>query len=130
MKKKTQKGKLVIPYGILPEKHELETANIFMAVGKDVEFIAPSRTTRSKTPDVKIDGILWEMKSPMGKSKNTIFNAIRRAVKQSKYIIIDLRLTKITDDKAIKDLEISIAKVSSIKKVIIITKTKSIIELK
>lgn len=77
----------MVPYGVFPEKHELETVNIFMALGKDVEFLTPSRTKKSKTPDVKIDGVSWEMKSPMGKSKNTIYNAMRRAVKQSNNII-------------------------------------------
>ena len=65
----------------------------------------------------------------MGKSKNTILNAIRRGVKQSKYIIIDLRSTAIDDDSAIKQLQSSVTKVKSIKKVLVIRKSLQVIEL-
>jgi hypothetical protein len=34
-------GKIVIPVGVFPEKHELETAGYFAAQGKDVEFQLP-----------------------------------------------------------------------------------------
>lgn len=34
-------GRTIIPYGVFPELHELETAAVFLAQGKDVEFIAP-----------------------------------------------------------------------------------------
>lgn len=76
-----------------------------------------------------MNGNLWELKTPMGKSKNTIFNAIRRGVKQSKYIVIDLRSTRIEDDIAIKHLQTSVVKVKSIKKVVIILKNLKTIEL-
>jgi hypothetical protein len=59
---KPNPGKSVIPLGVFPERHELETAAVFFKQGFDVQFIAPSRTKGSKTPDVMIDGVLWEMK--------------------------------------------------------------------
>jgi contact-dependent growth inhibition (CDI) system CdiA-like toxin len=113
-----------------PEKHELETAGFFANMGKDVEFLPPSRTKGSKTPDIKMDGVLWEIKSPVGKSKNTIFNALRRGVKQSANVIIDLRLAKVSDERAVKDLELSISRVKSVKRVMLITKAAKITILK
>lgn len=73
-KQKIKVGKIIIQNGIYPEKHELETANIFTKLGKDVEFIAPSKTRKAKTPDVIIDGMNWEIKSPLGSSKYNIQN--------------------------------------------------------
>lgn len=81
---KRQPGKTVIPYGVLPELHELQTAAVFLAQGFDVEFIVPSRTRGSKTPDVMIDGVLWEIKSPLGHGKKTVEKQLQRASKQSK----------------------------------------------
>jgi hypothetical protein len=36
--KKTKQGKIIVLPGLIPEKHELETASYFAALGKDVEF--------------------------------------------------------------------------------------------
>jgi len=129
MKAKHSPGKIIIPPFVFPEKHEMETASFLANLGQDVEFLKPSQTKGSKTPDIKMNGRLWEVKAPMGKSKNTILNALRRGVKQSKYIVIDLRITQIDDESAVKQLQNSIAKVKSIKKVIVILKTSKVIEL-
>lgn len=130
MSDKPKGGKIIIPPFLYPEKHELETASFFANTGKDVEFLKPSNTKGSKTPDIKMDGILWEMKTPMGKSKNTIFNALRRAVKQSENVIIDLRLTKVPDEQAVKNLRFSIAKIRSVKRVVVVTKEDTLLVLK
>ena len=53
-----------------------------------------------KTPDLKIGNEIWELKSPMGNSKNTIANNIKGARKQSLNIIIDLRRCKLDKNKA------------------------------
>lgn len=123
-------GKLIIPYGVRPEPHEYDTIDVFLKSGKNVEIIAPSRTKSSRTADILMDYVEWEMKCPMGDSKNTIFNALKRGAKQSHNIIIDLRYTKISDIRAEKDLRLSIGKVKSIKRVLIISKTRKIITIK
>jgi len=128
--KKSKVGNLFIPVGLHPEKHELATADVFRELGQDVEFLTPVRTKGAKTPDVKIDSVVYELKCPMGHSKTTIANAIRRAVKQSKNVIIDLRLTKISDERAEKDLQISIAKVKSLRRVKVILKSGKVLDLK
>lgn len=43
-------------YGAFPEPHELATAKVFVRLGFDVLFLAPSRSHKGKTPDVKIGG--------------------------------------------------------------------------
>ena len=73
----------------------LLVANYFKT---DVVFLRPIPL---KSPDLKINGEIWELKSPIGKSKNTIHNNIKGARKQSTNIIIDLRRCKMNKSKAL-----------------------------
>jgi len=54
-----------------------------------VDFLCPVDDYKRKTPDIVMNGQLWEIKSPIRKSKNTIKRQIKRAVKQSCNIIVD-----------------------------------------
>ena len=74
-----------------PEKHELATAKFFAERGKDIIFIMASNIPEVHTPDILMDGLEWEIKSPQGKAKRTIETNFRHAVDQSLYIIFDLR---------------------------------------
>jgi hypothetical protein len=65
-----------------------------------------------------MQGLEWEIKSPMGKSKNTIGNQFIRAAKQSKCMVFDGRRTPISDTDIEKNIELEMTKRSSIKKVI------------
>lgn len=76
MNAKRQTGTIIIPFGALPEKHELETATVFTGTGVDVEFIVPNRTRGTKTPDIRMDGLDWEIKVPKGSSSRTIENSL------------------------------------------------------
>lgn len=127
---KRRPGKTIIPFGVFPELHELETASVFLAHGFDVEFIAPSRTKGSKTPDVKIDGVLWEMKSPTGNGKNTVEKHLQRAGKQSKNIILDSRRTKIEDAAIEKELHKQFHLARSIKRITLVTKAAKLIDFR
>ena len=42
-------------------------------------------------PDIVMQGVAWEMKSPEGSGKYTIKKAVQNASHQSQNIIIDLR---------------------------------------
>ena len=102
---------------------------VLVAKGYDVVFIAPTRLEAQKTPDIEMLGLRWEMKTPMGKSKTTIFNAMKRGAKQSKYLVIDLRRTSIRQEQALKDIKISMQKTASIQRVIVIDKQSNIIDI-
>ena len=123
-------GKTIIPFGVFPEKHELETAAVFLAKGFDVEFIIPSRTKGSKTPDVMIEGVLWEMKCPTGNGKKTVEKQLQRAGKQSKNIIIDSRRTSLDDGSIQNELQKKFALVRSIKRIMLVKKNGVIIDLR
>ena len=51
-----------------------------------------------------MQGLLWELKSPIGNSKTTISNNLINAKQQSPNIIFDARRTKLADTKIEKEL--------------------------
>ncbi len=89
----------------LPEEHEFETAKYFADLGKDIVFIKESHIPGVRTPDIMMDGVEWEIKCPKGKGNNTITGNFKKAVKQSRYIVFDLRRCNVPESKAITQLQ-------------------------
>lgn len=88
-----------------PEKHELMAAKYFADLGKDVTFIRPSNVPDAHRPDILMDGIEWEIKSPEGKSKRVIEKNYHKAALQSKNIIFDLRRINVPEKLCLTQLE-------------------------
>lgn len=111
-----------------PEKHEFETAKFFALREKNITFLRPSSIPNTHTPDILMDGIEWEIKCPEGKSKRTIETNIRKAVIQSHYIIVDLRWIKVPEKQCLSQLEFHFNTKSAIKRLLVITKNRNLIE--
>ena len=111
-----------------PEKHEFETARYFAELGKDIVFLKPSSIPNLHTPDIRMDGVEWEMKSPTGNSKRTIETNLRNAAKQSHYIIFDLRRIQVSEKQCIAQLERLFNSRSDIKRLLVIKKNKTLAE--
>lgn len=105
MKKSIKPGKIIIPVGVYPEKHELETVNVFVALGYTVEFLTPIYVKGVFSPDILMDGKIWEMKCPCGNSKMAIEKHFRKAAKQSENIIFDLRRTELCEKIAVSKVK-------------------------
>lgn len=128
-KKKT--GSITIqPNPPFPEKHEFETASFLANLGYDIEFITPSKVKNNKTPDIKMENLDWEIKSPISDGKRSIENALRSALKQSENIIFDLRRSKISTEKILSKVNYEINKTNKIKHFLVITKSKQLIDIK
>ena len=84
-----KKGK-IIPNGVILEKHEYKTILLFTEMGSDIELIPKSDKKGVRTPDIIMDGLKWEMKSPKGKGRWLLENTLQKAVRQSPNVIIDL----------------------------------------
>lgn len=112
-----------------PEKHEFETAKFFADMGKDIVFLKPSTIKGEHTPDILMDGFEWEIKSPQGNSKRTIENNFRNAVVQSRYIIFDLRRIKLHDNQCVTKLKKEFRARRYLKKLLIIKKDGTLIEI-
>ncbi len=128
MPHKKKIGETIIPLGVYPERHELETAAVFLLQGLDVQFLQPSNTRKSKTPDVMIGGVEWEIKAPTGGSRYTIQNQFKRAVKQSKNIILDVRRVSLRHDFIQTEIEKELRLRRSIKRLKVILKSNEILD--
>jgi len=115
--------------GALPTTAEIEVANYLASTGKTVRFLAPIQQENVRTPDIEMDGIQWEIKTPIGKSTNTIKRAFKTALRQSKYIIFDLRHSKLPDKPNIDKLHKEFTDIRSAKKLLIITKSGELIDM-
>ena len=97
-------GRVVVPADMAnpPKAHELETARVLSTYGVDVEFLKEVYDDGKRNPDVRMLGGIWEFKAPEGASElNTISNQFRRARRQSRHLVLDLRRTPLDDELAI-----------------------------
>ena len=78
-----------------------------------------------------MDGKQWEIKSPCGQSKRTIENNLRKAQKQSGYIIFDLRRLKTDELKAVAQIKREFEKRKrNTLRVLIITKSGQLLDIR
>lgn len=122
-----KKGK-IIPNGVILEKHEYKTIVLFTEMGIDVELIPKSEKEGVHVPDVIINCLKWEIKSPKGEGKYLIQNTIQRAVKQSRNVIIDLRRTKRSQERCLQELKKEFNNSRSLQRLKIITKSRKILD--
>lgn len=124
------KYNIIIPVGIKPRPkiHEETAAEILANHFKsDVLFI---ETGSQGTPDVSIQDIKWEIKSPIGNSKNNIRKNLREAGNQSINVVIDLRRSRLHQTRAVGYVNQYMASSKKLKRVIVITKSKKILTIK
>ena len=93
-------------------------------------FARPSSIKGSNSPDFQMCGKNWETKSPVGNSERTYDDAFRKALKQSRNIIFDLRrMSIISEDKCLKVLRKK-ALSPKLKTLLVITKDGRLLTLK
>ena len=109
--------------------HEIKAILILLEYfDTDITCINPGI---GKTPDLKIKGENWELKSPQGDGANTIENILKKAVKQSNNIILDFSRIKMNGHQAISRTKYYLQNNRhGIKKLIIITKSHKILDFK
>lgn len=121
-----QVRQIIIPTNInpRPERFEIEAASIVAEyLQADAVFIV--RDT-AKTPDVRIDGTEWEIKSPLGKGKHVIEDQIKRASRQSLNIVIDARRCKLHIARIRSQLKYTVGFRKHLKRVLLINKHEEV----
>ena len=129
---KNQDIKVIIPSNLdnPPEDNEIQIAQIVANhYNARVEFLRPVDDYKRKTPDIMFRGQLWEMKSPMGKVKSSIERQLKRALKQSRNVIIDGRRSPLADDIMEAELRRQCILRRSMKKLVFINKNEFLIEI-
>ena len=119
-------GKVIITKNTSPSYQEMRVALVLVKTGYNVRFI-PRRII--PTPDIWFMGKEWEIKSPKGKTKRTIENCIRHALKQSSNIIIDLSDIGIEQQKAIREVKRQNRLIKIKHQIIIVTHAGKMIKL-
>lgn len=126
-------GLIVTPPGVFVDRHEKLAADFLAAkMGYDVTFLLPDRRRGAKTSDIAMNGVLWEIKSPKGKSSRTIENNLRLALRQSPNIVLDLRRMdgRIPTRRLLTEAERQFSLTKSMKRLIVITRQETYIDLK
>ena len=129
MIKMPRKGKIT-PNGVVLKNHENATVVFLTELGYNIELIPTSNVKGVHTPDIRIRGVEWEIKTPLGEGKYLMANTIQRAVKQSHNVIVDLRHTKRHQIKCIRELKNEFERSGSLKHLKIITKDGNILDFK
>ena len=94
----------------------------------DITCITPGA---GKTPDLRINGIEWELKSPQGDGVKTIENILKKAAKQSKNIILDFSRIKMNGNQALSRTKYYLHNNKhGIQRLIVITKNHKVIDFK
>ena len=126
-----QHGKVIIDGACEVWPHELLTAEALAKAGYIVEFIPKSNVAYNKTPDVHINGIRYEMKSPTSSHLSVVDKNVKKALSQSTNIVFDSkRMKNAKDAQVLRELEKSIATRRKLKSIIFVDKRRAVHRLK
>lgn len=124
-------GSVVVPSGAHPWPHEIEAAEALAAAGRSVEFVSEVIGKQVKTADIQMDGNLWEIKSPESGSLRALQKNLRRALHQASRVVIDVRRMKgLSDEVVVRELFRLSKEFKSLKRLIVIKKDGTIIDIK
>ena len=119
---------VIVPKSVFPRPsaREMSAAYILLDYFKtDIKFIPRSN---QKTPDFLIDGLQWELKTPIGAGKYNIQHLLHSAIRQSKNIIVDARFSKMHLSRIVSELRRhSTLTTKGIKHLVVITKSRKIL---
>lgn len=125
--KNTKRGRVVTPADANPWPHEQKVAKILALAGHYVEFIPE---TNLKTPDVYLDNIIYEIKSPITNNPKKVVRNVKRALEKSPNVIIDSSRVKGINDEAIqRTLKNKVKDLPGLKNLLFINKCGQIIDI-
>jgi hypothetical protein len=112
--------------------HGTKTAQALVAAGKSVRFARKDERDFTSSPDVLIDGFLWELKAPNGANIKAVERNVRKAAHQSPYIVFDSRRMRQVPDAAIeRELHACCnGRVKGIERLIFITRHADMLDIK
>ena len=97
-----KQGKIIAPSGLNIQEHEMSTARALADAGYDIEFSRRTWGKRVTSPDVVINGVMWEMKSPLASDRKAIERNLRKACRQSANVVFDSQRMKGASDAEIE----------------------------
>jgi hypothetical protein len=118
----------ITPNGVVLHTHENATIVFLTQQGFDVELLPPIQRKGAHTPDIKMLGLEWELKSPKSNGKYTVEHSFRSALKQSPNIIFDIRGSKMPERKCVSEIERRFNDFKKVNRVMIITKHQDLLD--
>ena len=101
------------------------------SAGYDVSFVPRSEDEYVRTPDVLIDGELWEMKAPKSDKVSMIRKNLRRAMHQSLNVIFDSRRMKRLPNAVIeREIRVRAAEMRTLQHLIYISRGGEVLRIK
>lgn len=82
-----------------------------------------------KTADMVMNGLIWEIKSPIGSSRMTVSNQFRRASKQSTHLVFDARRVHLDENDVLSQVRTEVKK-RRFRAVLFITKAGTVLEIR
>lgn len=129
-KRNRNRGAVRIPADIVVWEHELITARALARAGYVLEFLAAKDIKGTKSPDILMDKVKWEIKSPKTDKLSAIERNLKRATKQSSNIIIDsYRLRKIHDSTVQRFLAQKYKRQKAIKRLLFINRKRLVVDI-
>lgn len=123
-------GKITIVGDANVWPHEMETVRSLIRDGRDVELI-DSGGKGGGSADIRMDGLIWEMKAPKSDSIKAVERNVKRARIQSENVIIDSRRMKRVPDNAIqKALEKHAQEVKGVSRLLFVNRHGVVIVIK
>ncbi len=104
----------------------MRVAKILAMAGHSVELLLEGN---QRSPDILLDNIEYEIKSPKTMSTNTLEHLFKKGLKQCPNLIIDMSRTRLRDDKMLNFLVAQMRKTKQIKRMLLITKRGQIIDI-
>ena len=121
------KGRVVIPADANPWPHEVQVAKILALSGHSVEFIPEANL---KTPDIYLDGTMYEIKSPITNNPKKIIRNVKRALEKCPNVVIDSsRVRGLRDDAIQRTLKNKVKDLAGLKNLIFINKRGQIVDI-
>ena len=91
-------GTIACQKWVKPEGKELQVASWLAQAGYDVEFLKPSGNKGDHTPDIRLDGELWEIKRIETANPTKMKSRISDGLDQSGNVIVDLSVNESAED--------------------------------
>lgn|GEM_PF-497702 len=115
-------GSVTVPEELKPKpyQHEIDAAHRLAEKGFTVTFIEASNKKKVRSPDILLDGVKWEIKSPTGTGERTIDNKMHDAEGQSSRLILDLTNYPRSDEYALAEVKRRLYSRVKLSKVLII----------
>ena len=120
----------IVTNGAKLKAHEESTAVFLTQFGFNIEYILPTNTYKTHSPDFLVNSAIWETKSPDGSGNSTVGRQFHTASKQADRLILDLRRIKLPAEKAKRQALMRFEKSRNIKALLLITKDDKLLDVK